>query len=261
MVAKRRKSAAPYIIAAILLSSFLFLFIVFETNAVYDDSISGYDEMSQNLRRPTSVTEVERMVSSFGNARPIGSGSSGTLPGGSAVMPGQLESVQNAEDEIYNFLVSMGYNSYAVCGIMGNINHESGYRWDRTQGDKHNGETLDSCRTTVKGDGHGVVQWDSGRRVQLIELAESQGLQWYDKSVQMEKLRQELLSDYYGKWVSPAKLNACSSVEEACFIFAKYFEACKGADSATFETRTKLSGWSDRYRDAQIYYTRYFGNQ
>lgn len=59
---KRHTPKIPFIIGLILLFTIVFCFLLFETDAIYDIDISGFDTVSNELKRPISVEEVMRQV-------------------------------------------------------------------------------------------------------------------------------------------------------------------------------------------------------
>ncbi len=165
------------------------------------------------------------------------------------------------EEFVYNVLADAGFSDEMICGIMGNLLVECGgggkIIFDSSQGGKHNGRTNAECLNTdcmnpnVGGDAHGVAQWDSGRRINLIQGAINKGVEWFDPPYQMSFLMDEINSSYYSKWVSPSKILSdmpigCDPIEWSCFKWCKYFEVCQGANSATWETRAQMAGWNSR---------------
>lgn len=75
-------------------------------------------------------------------------------------MPSQLVlSGKNNLEKIYNFLVGKGLNARQAAGVLGNIQHESGYsptRHEQSYADFNAG-------------GYGIAQWTYGRRTSLVE--------------------------------------------------------------------------------------------
>lgn len=59
---KKRTPKAPLVIGLILLFTIVFCFLLFETDSIYDIDITGFDTVSNELKRPISVEEVIRQV-------------------------------------------------------------------------------------------------------------------------------------------------------------------------------------------------------
>lgn len=84
-------------------------------------------------------------------------------------------------------------------GIIGNISQES-YRGNpkAIQGDHSMTRWNDTSNEdilswgTAGGKAIGIIQWDGGRRVQLVNFAISEGADWYDFNTQLKFLKKEL---------------------------------------------------------------------
>lgn len=59
---RKRTPKIPFIIGMTILFTIIFCFLLFETDAIYDIDISGFDTVSNELKRPISVEEVMRQV-------------------------------------------------------------------------------------------------------------------------------------------------------------------------------------------------------
>ena len=87
------------------------------------------------------------------------------------------------QDKIYNYLKSKGFNDAAICGILANVQHESGFRTD------------------ALGDGgtsYGICQWHNGRWDRLKNYCNNNGLDWRSLEGQLEYLVWELENNYKG---------------------------------------------------------------
>lgn len=87
-----------------------------------------------------------------------------------------------------------------AAGIIGNMKQESnggrpGYIQTLSIGNDDYYKTCDNACVKefngVEGRAIGMLQWDGGRKVKMIEYAESQGKQWYDLNVQLDFMKQE----------------------------------------------------------------------
>ena len=111
---------------------------------------------------------------------------------------------------VFNFLRSKGYNAIAACGIMGNIQQESGFN---SAADNGSGA-------------YGLCQWMGNRWNSLCSLASSTGRSSGDAGVQLDFLWQEL-QDYND--LLPSNLNSSSSASEAAQQFEASFERSGGS--------------------------------
>ena len=145
------------------------------------------DMIDQQKKDAKKGSEVDN-GSSFGGA------SAGSLGGGN-VDPAA----------VYKFLKGQGYNAIAACGIMGNIQQESGFNTDAD----------DSVEA------FGLCQWTAGRQAALKELASSTGRSPLDAGAQLDYLWQELQG--YEELLPPS-LNHAGSAGEAAQIFEVQFE-------------------------------------
>ncbi|MBP5678859.1 MAG: hypothetical protein J6X28_03425 [Bacilli bacterium] len=85
------------------------------------------------------------------------------------------------QDSIYNYLSKQGFNDAAICGILANIHHESGF-------DPH-----------ALGDGgtsYGICQWHKGRWDNLKSYCSEHGLDSTTVEGQLEFLMHELKDNY-----------------------------------------------------------------
>lgn len=126
-------------------------------------------------------------------------------------------------------------------GILGNFIEESyGANPKTIQGDAtmKRWESCDNnCVAAFQGGGQavGILQWDGAagdpRRATLVELAKSEGKQWYDLDVQLKHIKNEL--DALGPYTyentqikRSGFLDAGKTVEEYATLWAKFIERC-----------------------------------
>lgn len=124
------------------------------------------------------------------------------------------EAAANTSDnarEVYRYLIcTMGLNPAAACGVMANINSESGFR------------------TGAIGDGgtsYGLCQWHLGRRDRLFEYCSKNNLDVNSVEGQMRYLEWELKSGYpktYEKLVTAT--NDLDGVRQAAYYWCLWFE-------------------------------------
>ncbi|MTD40078.1 CHAP domain-containing protein [Erwinia sp. CPCC 100877] len=86
--------------------------------------------------------------------------------------------------EIYQFVLKNGGTREFAAAWLGNMEHESGLIPSRIQSDL---PFMDSTayNPTVGGYAMGLAQWDSGRRVNLLNFAKEQKKDWKDIDVQL----------------------------------------------------------------------------
>lgn len=97
---------------------------------------------------------------------------------------------KNAEN-IYKYILSNsdGATPKGVASLLGNMFHESAQTFD--PGIIQNGSKFDksaAMNPSVGGYAFGIAQWDSGRRVKLLEYAEKKGKKWDDLELQLDYL-------------------------------------------------------------------------
>lgn len=119
-----------------------------------------------------------------------------------------------------------------AAGIIGNMSAESyGANPKAIQGDSGSTKWETTSNETVLGWGLaggkaiGIVQWDTGRRVGLVNFAKAEGTEWHDLTTQLKYLKNEMENGYEnqqlksGGFHSPGK-----SVSEYTKIWNVYFE-------------------------------------
>jgi len=116
-------------------------------------------------------------------------------------------------------------------GVMGNLIRESyGANPYAIQGD-HSITSWQTCDNncvldwgTAGGKAIGIIQWDSGRRVSMVNFAIEQGTQWYDLNTQLRFLKKELDSDEGRYLVNNGFLNPFNSIADTTTIWNRSFE-------------------------------------
>ena len=183
----------------------------------------------------------------------------------------------NAE-KIYNGLLAQGYSSAAACGILGNMQTESGLSPGAL--DSHlsslpnNGEHLADLTNTVmlgyasqndSGYGTGLIQWDSYTTTApagnvIASFAIRYGYDWYDGDCQLYRLQREFETDStYHFWDSNNHSPAITWAEFKNFsgtpeVAADIFRQCRERSSGD------ATGNRNR-RDNARYWYNYFSGQ
>ena len=167
-------------------------------------------------------------------------------------------------EKAWTGLKSFGLSDYAIAGIMGNLQAESGIQpnnlqnsWNKKLGmtdDEYTKAVDDGSRTrdqfiTTKSDGgYGLAQWtSSGRKAGLYDLAKSRKTSIADMGTQLDYLYSELEGPYKNNVLDPMK--RASSVSEASKIFLQKFEAPATKDEpSTINLRASYAqNWYDMY--------------
>jgi len=138
------------------------------------------------------------------NAQPAVSSSSNAnaqpLSGGSKVQANQ----------IYQYLISLGFTPAQAAGILGNMQVESGFN----TGAYNQGEGA-----------IGLCQWEGGRRTALEQFAASQGKPASDWKVQVDFMMKELQGSESG---ALSRLKGATTAGDAAAIFDQYYERSAG---------------------------------
>lgn len=126
---------------------------------------------------------------------------------------------------IYDYLMAKINNKYGVCGLMGNLQAESGLHPDRKQGDIPYSEKSKEYTNNVDNGtiseytfvndsiGYGLAQWTFHTRKQaLYNLKKSRGCSIGDINLGLDYLWQELTTAYVGVLTV---LQSCTSLREA----------------------------------------------
>lgn len=180
----------------------------------------------------------------------------------------------NAE-KIYYGLIAQGYTLEAACGILGNMQTESGLSPGALDGHlstlPNNGEHLadlpnsvmiNYCSQNDSGYGTGLIQWDSYTTTPpagntLVSFAIRYNYDWYDGDCQLFRLQREYETDsqyhyWYANNHTPAVTwaefkNWTGSVSEATDIFRQCRERSSGDPTGNQNRRDNAQYWYDYF--------------
>lgn len=180
---------------------------------------------------------------------------------GSAAVPAEPAAVDNAA-VIWNFLKSKGLNDYAVAGIMGNLEKESGLDPCNLQNSYNKKLNISDADYTAVVDagaypdfvtdkaGYGLVQWTYwSRKKALLDYAKAAGTSIGDLNMQLAFMWQEL----QGYKAVMTVLNSAASVREASDIVLHKYEQ-PGDQSVAVEEKRAASGQTffDRFTGSSV---------
>ena len=116
----------------------------------------------------------------------------------------------NNQEKLYNYLSSQGFNDAAICGILANIQHESGFD------------------TTAVGDGgtsYGICQWHEGRWDSMKSYCEDNNLDPDSIEGQGQYLVNELKNNYPGVYETLQNVpNTSEGAYEAAYKWTTDYE-------------------------------------
>lgn len=150
-------------------------------------------------------------------------------------MYGSVSNVDGVPGQIYDFLLAKGVPPIGAAAILGNIENESSFIPNNTNG-THTG----------------LCQWSNdGRFLKLKDYANSKGISWTDVIIQMEFMWSELESSY-----TSVKNIIMSSTEEddleyATWYFGRHFEVYF---EGSYESTRNDSEPKERYDSAKKWY-------
>lgn len=125
--------------------------------------------------------------------------------------------------EIYEYLISKGFTPESACGILGNIEQESGFYTSATNGTHF-----------------GLCQWGGERFAGLSELATDRSKKWTDLQVQLDFLWSEL----EGKMSKvKAEIIGTTDMYHATDIFCRKYEICGGYSKEVPRRYKKAQKW------------------
>ena len=165
------------------------------------------------------------------------------------------------EQTIWTFLKNKGLTDYAVAGIMGNLQAESGMRPNNLEDTKNNlygisdidyTSKVDSSRYTgftTDSAGYGIAQWTTeDRKGGLYVLCKTNNKSIADLECQLIYLYQELIQrDLIDS------LNKASTIKEASTIFLKKFEIPLDSGTSVQNYRASLGEeFYNQFKDLQI---------
>lgn len=132
-----------------------------------------------------------------------------------SVIPAGAASVGDRKSQIYNYLTGkLGFNSAAACGIMANMEHESGF--DPTIVARDSNGLLSG----------GLCMWNGGRFSNLQTYCNNNGYNYLSIAGQLEYLTHELKSDYFKHIYNYLKnvSNSAYGASNAAYYWCYYFE-------------------------------------
>lgn len=135
-----------------------------------------------------------------------------------------------------------------IAALLGNWTIESSMHFNVTYGHQKDGASNSDLASWLSGKSVapiGLVQWNGGRASALVKLADSEGKQWYDGSVQMKMFLNEMQAEY-GKTLEGHGFFSTDDLQTATRIVQDYYEvpALPGTPAAAAEL-------SKRYAAAQ----------
>lgn len=86
--------------------------------------------------------------------------------------------------EVYKFVLAKGGTKEFACAWLGNMEHESGLRPFAIQGGNLYNEAT-AFNPSIGGYAFGLGQWDSDRRVNLLQVAKNENKDWKETSYQL----------------------------------------------------------------------------
>lgn len=237
-----------------------------QTVVINKDNFSNKDDIIVNVDGTYTTITSGGYTSEDGDIDDGGSG--GDTPN----TPSTPIDTTDTQKYVYQTLRSWGYDNEAIAGIMGNMNAESGIKFGTTQSHTHDNATNVQCQQrgcigNGGGNAHGIVQWDKGRKDNLISGAIQSGVEWTSPEYQMGFLKNEIIDGSYNRYVSPSSIyNGRTSedkVEYATYMWCRRFEICSGVhqDTDTFASRLGYSHWSDRLGAAMEIYSKITSGQ
>ena len=116
----------------------------------------------------------------------------------------------NNEEKLYSFLSSQGFNDAAICGILANIQHESGF---------------DTTALGDNGTSYGICQWHNSRWDNLKSYCSENGLDPDSIEGQAQFLVYELQNSYPGVYETLQNVpNTADGAYEASYKWTVDFE-------------------------------------
>ena len=146
------------------------------------------------------------------------------------------------EEVIFNFLTQeMELNIAAACGVLANIERESGFKSD----------LLEYGYTWANGGGYGICQWTNyprtaaeGRRTLLVTWCGAQGLDYKTLEGQLQYLAYELGTAYYNRLVTTHLREVANTGDGARYAgwrWCYYFEVPAGYNTGVSDARGELA--------------------
>lgn len=163
----------------------------------------------------------------------------------------QGASSKSNKSQVFSFLTQeIGFNTAAACGIMANMEHESGF---------------DSSKVLYDSNGllsGGLCMWNGGRFSNLKRFCNNNGYNYLSISGQLRYLEHELKSDYYGhiyrylKKVSNDPNGAYNAAYYWCYYFEipanRTYHANKRGGAASSKYWSEFSAFSVKPKTPQL---------
>ena len=165
------------------------------------------------------------------------------------------EQIYNAT-KIYNYFVALGWSLSAICGMIGNMMHEStinpAFIQATHRGDlPNNAQDLTDVPNSVMlsfygsgANGIGLVQWDGDTSTppagqKLVSFAERYNYIWYDGDCQVFRIKREKETNiqwtthtYYGtQWTWDNYITNTRTPEESAHIWRRCYEVAQAGDT------------------------------
>lgn len=139
------------------------------------------------------------------------------------------------EAEIYNFLInSMGCNTATACGILANIERESGFN------------PAASVIDTNGLPSYGICQWNGSRFDSLKSYCSQNGYSYTSVTGQLNYLKYELNGSEAYAWSKMQGIeNTADGAYTAGYNWAKYFERCASVYHSVSAQRAKDVYWPE----------------
>ena len=193
---------------------------------------------------------------------------------GSSYLNPSDKQIHNAT-KIYNALIAQGYNAQSACGILGNMQVESGISPGALQrhlstlpnngehlADLPNSVMINYCSQNDDGYGTGLIQWDGYTNTApagniIVSFAERYGYIWYDGDCQLFRLQREFETDstyhyWYSNNTNPpvtwAEYKVYPGTPEQCAdIFRKCRERSSGDATGNAHRRENARYWYEYF--------------
>lgn len=122
------------------------------------------------------------------------------------------------KEKVFNFLTAaLGVNNATACGIMANIEKESGFDPSRHEDKYQYGDGL--------GEGYGLCQWSGGRKTALLEYLDNNGYERDSIDGQLWFFKSEIESSESGAWSAIQGLpNTAEGAYDAGKLWCQKFE-------------------------------------
>ena len=168
-----------------------------------------------------------------------------------------------SELTIWQELRSLGYNEYAVAGIMGNMKAESGVESNRVEGDFSADRTASKAYTqnvdngsitrgsfSTDAKGYGLCQWTFWSRKQgLYDYCQTFNVSISDEETQVQWLHKELKNSYQACY--NILINA-TSVQQASDAFLLKFENPANAQAQSGTRAQMGTAFYNKYKGTSI---------